>query len=456
MPTYNTFAAGYREILFVSKETTYGTIVHPAATDAIQHQKASFDYSQDRITRADKTSNRSMRERITHRKQVTWNVDLYILPSGTGVTAPDIGHALEFTFGSVRTVANATTHGTTPCTVTSLVLTTGGGAGFAVGDACGVLTAAGVLEVSFVTAVSTDTLTISPALSAIPAVSTAVKGSISYKLADVLGSLTITRILDNHQSVYPGCFVNDAKFDFPAAGEGTMTLSGMGQTEYSSGVSTLASMINNSVTSITVATGEGKRFQANTRALIESECVLITAVSTDTLTVTRAQAGTTAASHASGLAIGPYEPSRTLAGSPVSGTIGSFIIVGASSARTAYKTTQFSFTLNNQGSLRNSQFGTDSASGFFVNKRDVNFSVTLWLEAGQTGLRNDAKNFTMQEIVLQLGNAVGSTCAVRFPRAEFNIPKIEAPDDTEVMVPFDGVSLGSLALGNDEVVLAFL
>lgn len=451
--TYNAFAAGYREIVFLKQETTYGTVAHPAATEAVIHQKGTFNYNQERVNRADKTSNRSTRERITHRKEVQWSLELYNLPSGTSGTAPDITDALEYAFGSKKTISDHTID--MGASTTSLPLTAGG-TDYAAGDPVGWVNSSGDLEVSWVVSIMSNTLTISPAFSGAPANGGTIKGGVAYKLADVLGSLTITRILDNYQDVSVGCFINDVKFEFPGTAEGTVMVGGMGKTSYSSGTSALNGMVDDTTTSFVVTSGTGARFQANTRLLIESEVVLVTAVSSDTLTVTRAQAGTSGAAHATATAIGPYEPSRTLAGSPISGTIGSFIITGSSSARTAYKMQQASITMNNQGSLRNSEFGTDSASGFFVNKRTVNFTITLWLEKEQAKLYNNAKSFTSQEITIQLGKTAGSVCAAHFIRAEFNIPKIEAPDDSEVSVPFEGVALGSVATGNDELVVAYM
>jgi hypothetical protein len=69
--------------------------------------------------------------------------------------------------------------------------------------------------------------------------------------------------------------------------------------------STLASGINNSVTTVNVATGEGSKFPSsgNYRIRIESEIMICTGRSGDGLTVTRGQEGSTAASHSSGLPV---------------------------------------------------------------------------------------------------------------------------------------------------------
>lgn len=67
--------------------------------------------------------------------------------------------------------------------------------------------------------------------------------------------------------------------------------------------SSLASAMNDSQTTAVVATGEGSRFAADDMILIGSEVMKVTGVSTDTLTVTRAQANTVAVAHDSGATV---------------------------------------------------------------------------------------------------------------------------------------------------------
>ena len=70
-------------------------------------------------------------------------------------------------------------------------------------------------------------------------------------------------------------------------------------------ISTLASGINNSVTSFDVASGEGANFPSTYpfHITIDDEILECTDVSTDTLTVIRAQQGTSAASHSEGASV---------------------------------------------------------------------------------------------------------------------------------------------------------
>lgn len=462
---YSQFAAGFREVVFFVPEVTYGVPVHPSPTHAAIIQTTDFTFAHERVNREDKTTSRSYTSRISHRKSVDWSATLYTLPSGTNGVPPDITDALEAAMGTKRVVPNGTRHAATASSTTSLPLEAGEGANYQVGDAVGWVNALGELEVSFVETIAVDVLTISPPFSEAPGVGTTIRGSVTYKLANAIGQLTITRVVDNIVQVFPGCFVNDLTLEFPSEGEGTMTVGGNGKTEFLSGVSTLgvAALVGDGT--LTVATGEGIRFDLNTRVLVNAEgantdeVVLVTGRAGDVLTVTRAQAGTAASAHGIGAVVGPYQPASTTAGIPVSGTVGQAVITGLNGATRVLSTariTSFSTSMNNQGSLRNNVYGLDSAIGFFVNKREVSFSLTFWLEKENVKMYNTAKQFTTQEVMVQLGMFQGQVCAVKIDRGEFNIPGIDAGGDEDVMLPIEGMGLGSPTGGNDELVVAFL
>ena len=458
---YNNNAVGYREVIFFVPEVTYGVPVHPSPTHAAQFLTADLGVAHERVNRNDKTATRSYRERISHRKSGTWSVNLYVLPSGSNVTPPDITDALEKGMGVLRAVPNSAV--VAGSTTTVINVTGGTGANYQVGDGIGLLNAAGDLEISFIKTIATDALTVSPGFSVAPTAAATVYGTTTYKLGNVLGSLTLTRVLDNMTSVYDGCFVNDIAFDFPGDGEATLTIGGGCKEEFVAGVSSLQAAALIGATTITVPTGESYRFEKNTRVLINAEgantdeVVLITNVNytTDVLTITRAQAGTVASAHGIGAIIGPYEPTMTVAGSPITGTKGEFVITGLSGARSKHDTTAQGLTIGNNSNARNSAIGQESATGFFSTaKRDVGFSVTLWLEKDKMQYYVKAKQFVNQEILMQWGKEVGKSWAAKVGQAEFNIPAISGGGDEEVMLPITGIGLASSA-GNDECIVCY-
>lgn len=459
---YNNFAVGYREVIFVVPEVTYGVPVHPSPTHAVQFLTADLAVAQERVNRNDKTATRSYRERISHRKSGTWSITLYVLPSGSNIIAPDITDALEKSMGVLRAVPNGTT--AAGSTTTLINAAVGTGTNYQVGDGIGFLNAAGDLEISFIKTIATDALTVSPGFSVAPGTGATMYGTTTYKLGNVLGSSTLTRVLDNMTSVYTGCFGNDIAFDFPGDGEATLTIGGGCKEEFVAGVSAvIAPALTTGSTTMTVATGESYRFEKNTRVLINAEgantdeVVLITNVNytTDVLTITRAQAGTVASAHAIGAVIGPYEPTMTVAGSPITGTKGEFVITGTLGARSKHDTTAQGLTIGNNENARNSAIGQESATGFFSTaKRDVGFSVTLWLEKDKMQYYVKAKQFVNQEILMQWGKEVGKTWAAKLPSSEFNIPAIAGGGDEEVMLPITGIGLATTA-GNDECFVCF-
>jgi hypothetical protein len=457
---HNEYAVGYREVIFIVPEVTFGTIVHPSPTHATQFLTADISVAHERVNRNDKTASRSYRERITHRKSGTWSENLYVLPSGSNLTPPDITDALERGFGVLRAVPNTLAVAGTTTTLINVTATEG--ANYQVNDGIGWINPAGDLEVSFIESIATDALTISPGFSSAPAVGNTIYGSTTYKLGNVLNSMSITRVLDNIVTVYSGAWVNDMAFEFPGEGEATLTIGGGCKEEWASGTSALAVAALVGDPTITVTTGTGDRFEKNTRLLISAEgantdeVVLVTAVAGDVLTITRAQAGTVASAHGISAVVGPYEPSMTVAGSPVTGTKGEFVITGAAGLRTSHETTQHGITVGNNAQARNTAIGQESASGFFSTaKRDVAFTATLWLKKDVFQYYIRAKRFVQQEILMQWGKEVGKTFAAKFPQAEFNIPAIDGGGDEEVMLPISGMGLATTA-NNDEVVVCFM
>jgi hypothetical protein len=96
---------GREEIVFATEEATYGTMVLPTADDAMKVLKSDFGPGQERKDRQEKGASRSIVDRITGRKSVSWSIDKYLLPSGTAGTAPDDMLLFEALFGDEAIVA---------------------------------------------------------------------------------------------------------------------------------------------------------------------------------------------------------------------------------------------------------------------------------------------------------------------------------------------------------------
>ena len=93
-------ALGRNRAFFLNTETTYGTFVKPAATDAAKVLACSFDFKQERRNRMDSRPIRAHYERITGRKEVSWSLESYLIPSGSGSTDPDLAPMIKAAMGA--------------------------------------------------------------------------------------------------------------------------------------------------------------------------------------------------------------------------------------------------------------------------------------------------------------------------------------------------------------------
>ena len=91
---------GEEQVGYVVAESTFGTAVVPAATDAFR--VTSFDITPgfDRPEVPETTSTRSLQERVAGRRSCTWSITMINRPSGTAGTPPDYHLLLKHAFGT--------------------------------------------------------------------------------------------------------------------------------------------------------------------------------------------------------------------------------------------------------------------------------------------------------------------------------------------------------------------
>lgn len=85
---------------FMKTETTFGTFAKPAATNAFKLKALQIDAKQERKDRDDNRTSRSVLERITGKKEVSYSLEAYVLPSGSLGVAPNLGPAFKAAFGT--------------------------------------------------------------------------------------------------------------------------------------------------------------------------------------------------------------------------------------------------------------------------------------------------------------------------------------------------------------------
>lgn len=91
---------GREELVFIKEETTFGTLVQPAGTDAIKVKKCDLGFAHERADILEKGSSRSLVNRVTRRKSATFTIDKYVRPYGTSGQKSDDSDLWKAVFGT--------------------------------------------------------------------------------------------------------------------------------------------------------------------------------------------------------------------------------------------------------------------------------------------------------------------------------------------------------------------
>uniref|UniRef100_A0A6M3J1J3 Putative tail protein n=1 Tax=viral metagenome TaxID=1070528 RepID=A0A6M3J1J3_9ZZZZ len=98
---------------FVVAESTYGTQVVPAATDAFRLTSFDITPAYNRVEVPEQLGTRSLQETVEGRAACTWRLSVAHRPSGTAGTAPDFGLLLKHALGT-EAIVGATSVTYTP------------------------------------------------------------------------------------------------------------------------------------------------------------------------------------------------------------------------------------------------------------------------------------------------------------------------------------------------------
>lgn len=103
MGLINPHAVGRNRRFFVEPEGTAGTFVKATSDGAVKVLTSQMDVQIERRNRSDSRPTRSLLERMTGKGTVAWNIEKYLMPSGTAGTPPD-DH--QFMFAALGTYVN--------------------------------------------------------------------------------------------------------------------------------------------------------------------------------------------------------------------------------------------------------------------------------------------------------------------------------------------------------------
>ncbi len=385
---------------YVAIESSYATVPAFAASNAYKFTKLDLSLKQDYVLRRDKSGSRTFPGVVPGgRRSGAFTIDGHIIPNGVAGAAPDMGPLFQGLMGGTpRVYSGGTTHGSTPCSTSSIVF--GAAQNLQAGDFIGFN---GELRyVSAITAGSpgaATTVTVDPPFSAAPGLGVAISGAVGYPLATSLPSLSLASYWDpstTQQDIQNGAVVNEMK----------LTLNGETHDLAFSGPA------QQLIDSITFASGQG------------------------------------------GLSSFPSEPSNPVTnGVPIAGHKGQYWF-GATPAKFATFLSG-DLTINNAAIMREREGGSQVALGHAEMVRTVELQMSLYEldDANTQAIRTAAKNRTTIKAYLQLGDTQGTLFAFYIPAWVPQVPtRAEAQDNVEWQFAA-GRAQGTSA--NTEIYLAF-
>jgi hypothetical protein len=267
-----------------------------------------------------------------------------------------------------------------------------------------------------------------------------------------------------------GAFVNQNEVSLPGDGMAQCSWSGNAKYTYYAGIG--KSVTENAGNDVTLAVGEGQRFDVGAMVMIvKADGVTrsadtaaaprtITAIVGDVVTLSGA---VLADADGSGLNAPVYlcywEPA-TYSGidEPQTGLKG---LVTIDTLPTLSCVRNATLTLNNNHEVVNYCYGTDGLSGaLFVpaSRLEANLTVEMNLNAPLVEFFKKVRNFDAHDITLICGDSVTAGAhyvQIDLPKVKFNVPAITVPESGSVPVSFEGTCLQTgLDLG-DEVQVFF-
>lgn len=263
-------------------------------------------------------------------------------------------------------------------------------------------------------------------------------------------------------------FVNAATLSFPGNGEATAEWSGMGKESFLIGIG--KSTTNNTANTVTVQTGEGKRFRVGGLVMLiktngttrstdtaSNSSRTITAISGDVVTLSGAVLTDADGSGVSlPIYLCYYEPAtKTGINNPVTGLVGSMSIVGLT--KSCFRSA--TITLTNDHELRNDCFGFDSlAAPFFVasSRLNVELSVEMNLDHKVVEFYNSVVDFEAKDFQLVLGSGSGRRMQIDIPKAIFPVPQFAVPENGSIPITFTGLAYQTALDAADEISISFL
>ena len=278
--------------------------------------------------------------------------------------------------------------------------------------------------------------------------------------------MTIHEIGDQWAKQAYGCFVDSVEISLPGDGESQLNWSGMGVESFLVGIG--KSTVTNDANTVTVETGEGKRFPVGAQVMIVKDDGTtrsadtpdgtprkVTAVTGDVVTLDGAVLadadGTTNPIYL------VYYEAETPVGidNPQTGLVGQFVSasMGGQCVRSA------TINITNGHELVNYCFGTDALSGSHYipgGRLEVEASIEIKKKKKNVGIYNDIQAFEPQDIKFILGDSTTRHLSISLPRVECSVPTISVPESGSIPVTFEGKAYQTALDAADEIKVEYL
>lgn len=379
--------------LYAGLEASYGSTPAPAPSNSFRALKATIDLVQDYLERQDKTGSRSFAGVAAGgRRHGKFDLQAYLIPSGTSGAAPNMGPFFQAACGgSPQAFAGGTA--ANGCTTSHIIFTAPHG--LSVGQAVGF-----GKELRFVIAIPSSTeVTVDPPFSAAPAGGGTITGSVTYPLGDAPPSLSLFEYwtpATAQQRILCGAAVDQMEVDVSGDFH-QVKFSGQGQ---------------DVIDSITFTSGQG------------------------------------------GLSSFPDEPaSQTTSGNPIAGCLGQ-VWLGSPAAKFATLSTA-KLTLQNGLQLRGNEFGNCFPLAAVPGQRKVSFDFDVFEldDSATAALYSAARSRTPLTAFLQLGTTPGSIFGIYLNKVTPKIPTNDS-GQKQLLWKFSGSRAGD-GTANGEIFVAF-
>lgn len=265
----------------------------------------------------------------------------------------------------------------------------------------------------------------------------------------------------------PGCFVESGNMTFPGDGQSQVEWAGSAKTMLLVGMGKSVAD-NEGGNTVTLASGEGKRFPVGSKVMIIKDdntksadtpvdsARTVIGVSGDVVTLDGAVLADADGS-VDPVYLVYFEPeAATAINDPQTGLQGSITIAGFSTLANCVRS--FGINIVNNHELQDFCYGEEGLGGpLFVpgGRLTAEVSMELNMKKELVTFLNGLKEFTGEDIELVLGDATSRHMKVELPKVIFPVPEVSVPESGTIPVTFTGNAYQTALDAADEIVVSF-